>query len=146
MNMYARFAAALTSVVLGLQVVHAATESRQPSTLLGSALDTRLRTEVVEPLRDRHLGWEMFSRAGPRWDADALRAVAEARPGADGWVPFRVEAPSTRRPGSFELVWTGRVHATSGRIELAHPQAAGKAPQWSPLADVLKDRALQLPR
>jgi hypothetical protein len=146
-NAYARFAAALTSVVLGLQVVHGATESRHAPTLSAGSLDSLLRTRVVEPLRNRDLGWDLFSRAGPRWDADALRAVADdARPAPDGWISFRVEAPSMRRPGAYEQVWTGRLHEASGRVELAHPQASGQALQWRPLADVVKDGAFETMR
>jgi hypothetical protein len=88
----------------------------------------------------------MYSRAGPRWDTGALRAVAaDDRPAPDGWISFQVEAPGVRRPGAFERIWAGRIHGQTGRIELTRPQD-GQAPQWRPLAEVLKDGAFKLPR
>ena len=148
MNAYARLVLALTIVVLGFGVVQAATVSRSTA-VRGESLESVLEREVAAPLRERRLGWEVFSRAGPRWDASKLRAVASsAEAGPDGWTAFRLEAPASFRPArpdgtpATEVVWLGRRRADTGAVELSRP--AEKA-SWRPLAEVLAERSLALP-
>lgn len=141
MNAYARIAASLTVVVLGFGVVQAATVPSSPTPAAPTLADFLDRT-VAEPLRERHLGFEVFSRAGPRWDAKqmSIAAISE-RPDAAGFTTFRVEAPSLRRPGQTETVWFGRVDARRA-VELASGRGLPVvADRWQPLADVLKAQA-----
>lgn len=139
MNRYAAFAAVLTAAVVTWRAASAAAPSASGPTASAPDLARRLETEIVGPLRERHLGWAAFSRAGPRWDADSLCAVVEGRDPGSEWTCFRVAAFG-RRPvrGQEEVLWLGRVHATSGRIELARPQpAAGTGLPWRPASDVI---------
>jgi hypothetical protein len=141
-NAYARIVLALTTVVLGFGVVQAATVSRSPSSP-SEPPEALLEREVAAPLRERRLGWELFGRAGPRWDASKLRVVAvAATPDAAGWTSLRLEAPSFRREGTTDVVWLGRRNASSGAIELSRPEGT---PQWRRLADVLGERKVFLP-
>lgn len=148
MNTYARLVLALVIVVLGFGVVQAATVSRStPSPM--EPLASVLEREVAAPMRERRLGWDLFTRAGPRWDATRLRAVASGD-GADaqGWTAFRLEAPSLRRPPmadgtpATEVVWIGRRRADTGAVELSRP--AGKA-WWRPLSQWLAEQGNALP-
>jgi hypothetical protein len=147
-NLYARIAVAATTLVVGWQVVDAAVPASSPShapTLPLSALEVRLEREVAAPLRERNIGRLAFSRVATFSAAREVRAVVDAvRPGPDGLVAFRVEAPEGL-PGRPPVVrFVGRVDATSetGRIELALPGSgdSGGAPDWRPLAEVLADR------
>jgi hypothetical protein len=143
-NAYSRIAAALLAVALGFEVVQAATVSSSSSSTRTESRAARLEREVALPLRERHLGWDVFSRAGPRWDASQLRLVVDAAPAIEGWTAFRLEAPSLRGRREPEVAWSGRANARTGAVELA--RGAG-APSWRPLADVLADhRGLRLPR
>ena len=137
MNAYAKVAAVVSVVVLGFGVVQAATVSRSGPT--GPTLEAFLEREVAVPLRERHLGWDSFSRAGPRWDAKQLRVVVVTdRPDAAGFTAFRIEAPSRFRQGVTETVWLGRVDASRRVVELSPGRVPAAEPRWQPLADVLK--------
>jgi hypothetical protein len=140
-NAYSRIAASVLAVALGFQVVQAATVST-PSTPKAQAesLSALLEREVAAPLRERHLGWDSFSRAGPRWDASHLQVIVDAAPGADGWTAFRLEAPKFHPLGAVEVVWRGRVNPRTRAIELTAARGNGA---MRALADVLAEHRLR---
>ena len=143
MTPFAWTAATLTAVVAGWLVSTAPREAPPspptPGPMTVAAATERIGREVVEPLRERHLGIRSFSRAGPRFDEKSLRAVvAQDFAPTDAFIPFRVEVDTFRGKKEPVVQYVGRIDRATGAIELAPGSADPKQPTpWRPASAFL---------
>ena len=155
MNFASVLATAVTALVVALESISSGPRPSAVPAPFDARVAARIEREVLEPLRERHLGRMAYSRAMPQWDPASL-AVVEDRSLVDSAhdVGFRVERSFSRGPIASggaapsalrTTVWLGRIDA-SGRIELAplsrtSPDGRRDAPVWRLAADVVADHA-----